>query len=400
MAESAESSPHSFVPPPRVGPRDSGDGWVEDGTGRKFWGRYGAAGLLAFDASRASAGAEGAGAGVGAGVGVGVGAGVGAGIGGGGSILLQHRANWSHFGGTWGLPGGAKHAGETAVDGAIREANEEAGVPTDALQLTFTSTLDLGFWSYTTVVVDVTEPFDAAVADAESIEIRWVPIDEVAALPLHPGFEAAWGELRAELARPLVLVVDSANVVGSRPNGWWKDRLGATSTFAGLLQRRGRLGFSGESLGIGLARTQWWPQTVLVVEGQARGATVGDAADGTASSTGGAAMGDAALGGANGSPAGGAADGTSASTGGEPDGGAGSANSAHTVGASLRIVAAEHDGDQQIVDIVQGYAEAGDTLAPRVFVVTADRELTSRVEALGATVHRPGWLWALLDELD
>ncbi|UFS59645.1 NUDIX domain-containing protein [Subtercola endophyticus] len=370
MAEAAESSPHSFVPPPRVGPRDSGDGWVEDGTGRKFWGRFGAAGLLAFDGSRAST------------------------SGAGGSILLQHRANWSHFGGTWGLPGGAKHAGETAVDGAIREANEEAGVPTDALQLKFTSTLDLGFWSYTTVVVDVTEPFDAAVADAESIEIRWVPIDEVAALPLHPGFEAAWGELRAELTRPIVLVVDSANVVGSRPNGWWKDRLGATSTFAGLLQRRGRLGFSGESLGIGLARTQWWPQTVLVVEGQARGAAVGagtvEAAGVQAPAVGGATVGETAGGATSGDAAGDRAASDAAA----------SANSAHTAGGALRIVAAEHDGDQQIVDIVQGYAESRDSLAPRVFVVTADRELTSRVEALGASVRRPGWLWALLDELD
>ncbi|MEF2976714.1 NUDIX hydrolase [Subtercola sp. YIM 133946] len=323
MAESADPSPHSFVPPPRTGPRDSGDGWVEDGTGRKFWGRFGAAGLLAHDPAR--------------------------------GVLLQHRANWSHFGGTWGLPGGAKHAGETSVDGAIREANEEAGVPTSALGLKFTSKLDLGFWSYTTVVADVTTQFDAVVADAESIEVRWVPLDEVGALPLHPGFESAWHDLEGELGRPTVLVVDSANVVGSRPNGWWRDRLGATNTFASALQRRAALGFTGDSLGIGLPGTRWWPETVLVVEGQARGAALPvDPTD---------------------------------------------AGSTYQTGVGVRILPAERDGDQAIVDAVRGYFAATTLpVAPRVFVVTADRELESRVTALGASVHGPAWLWALLDE--
>src|ERR1700712_1444386 len=176
MAESVGSSPESFVPPRRAGPLDSGDGWVEDGTGRKFWGRFGAAGLLAHDPER--------------------------------GILLQHRANWSHFGGTWGLPGGAKHEGESAVDGAIREASEEAGVRTTALRLKLTSVVDRGFWGYTTVVVDVTQPFGALATDAESIEVRWVALDKVGALPLHPGFAAAWPDLRAEIDRPTVLVID------------------------------------------------------------------------------------------------------------------------------------------------------------------------------------------------
>src|SRR4051812_3091566 len=105
---------------PPTHPRDSGDAWVEGPDGRRFWGRYGAAGLLVHDETA--------------------------------GILLQHRAEWSHFGGTWGLPGGARHEGESAVDGAIREAEEEAGVPADALRLAFTSVLDLGYWSYVTVV--------------------------------------------------------------------------------------------------------------------------------------------------------------------------------------------------------------------------------------------------------
>ena len=45
-----------------------------------------------------------------------------------GSILLQHRAVWSHHGDTWGLPGGARDSHETAEQAALREAVEESGV--------------------------------------------------------------------------------------------------------------------------------------------------------------------------------------------------------------------------------------------------------------------------------
>ncbi|WP_256031019.1 NUDIX hydrolase [Leifsonia xyli] len=150
-----------------MGKVNFGDGWVEGPNGERFWGRFGAAGLLVHDARR--------------------------------GVLLQHRAEWSHFGGTWGLPGGARHEGESAVEGALREAAEETAVPADALELLFTCVLDLGFWSYTTVVAEVVRPFEARIADVESIELRWAPLAEVAELPLHPRFGAAWPELHARL---------------------------------------------------------------------------------------------------------------------------------------------------------------------------------------------------------
>ncbi len=86
--------------PPPLPPypvRDPGDAWVEGPDGQKFWGRFGAAGLLCWHRTD--------------------------------GILLQHRVSWSHFGGTWGLPGGARKQGEDAVSAAIREAAEEATVP-------------------------------------------------------------------------------------------------------------------------------------------------------------------------------------------------------------------------------------------------------------------------------
>lgn len=109
---------------------------------------------------------------------------------------MQHRAEWSHFGGTWGLPGGARHEGESAVDGAIREAGEEAGVRSADVEVIGSSLYDLGFWSYTTVVARAVRRFEPFVADPESIEVRWIPIAEVDDLPLHPGFAASWPSLR------------------------------------------------------------------------------------------------------------------------------------------------------------------------------------------------------------
>lgn len=148
---------------PPIVARDPGDAWVFGPNGSKYWGRFGAAGLLLHDPLR--------------------------------GILLQHRAEWSHFGGTWGLPGGARHENESAFDAALREAGEEASVPADACELLFESLLDLGYWSYTTVVARAVRSFEPVIADPESLDLQWIELDAVTALPLHPRFEEAWPAL-------------------------------------------------------------------------------------------------------------------------------------------------------------------------------------------------------------
>lgn len=148
-------------------PRGPEDVWVEGPDG-PLWGRYGAAGLLLHHPDL--------------------------------GVLLQLRATWSHHGGTWGIPGGARKAHETAVDAAVREADEEAGVPPALVEVTGELLADLGVWTYTTVIARATERFEPIIGDAESSALRWVPVDEVVSLPLHPGFAAAWPELRAGLA--------------------------------------------------------------------------------------------------------------------------------------------------------------------------------------------------------
>lgn len=156
--------------PERV--RGDGDGWVVSSNGAAYWGRHGAAGLL-LRAPRPDGTA---------------------------AVLLQHRAPWSHQGGTWGLPGGARDSHETAEEAAIREAIEEAGLPPDRLTVrTTVVTAEVTGWSYTTVIADADELLDT-VPNRESAELRWVAEDDVADLPLHPGFAASWARLREVVA--------------------------------------------------------------------------------------------------------------------------------------------------------------------------------------------------------
>ena len=148
-----------------LGPRDPGDAWVEGDRGR-FWGRFGSAGLLVHDPEK--------------------------------GILLQHRALWSDQGGTWGLPGGALHQGEGAVHGALREAKEEAAVPPESVRVLFTTVFDVGYWTYTTVAVEVVEAFDPEISDPESLELQWVPVELSATRSCIPA-SAAWPGLRRRL---------------------------------------------------------------------------------------------------------------------------------------------------------------------------------------------------------
>jgi nucleotide-binding universal stress UspA family protein len=61
-----------------------------------------------------------------------------------------------------------------------------------------------------------------------------------------------------------VLVIDAANVIGSRPTGWWRDRPGAARVFT----ERARATVTAGRLG---------PAVTIVVEGRARAGA--DAAD-------------------------------------------------------------------------------------------------------------------------
>lgn len=139
-----------------------GDGWVECACGNKHWGLNGAAGILIVRDHE---------------------------------ILLQHRAPWVHNGDTWGIPGGARDSHETTIEGAFREAVEETGINTALLTVLTTFTDDHGDWKYETVIARASDGLIACEVNDESHEVRWVDVEKVNELPLHPSFGKSWPAL-------------------------------------------------------------------------------------------------------------------------------------------------------------------------------------------------------------
>lgn len=111
------------------------------------------------------------------------------------SVLLQLRAAWTHGGGTWALPGGALDSHEDPVMAAAREAYEETGIEPSNLEFKAVYTDDHGNWRYDTVIAHTSVELGAFDANAESEDLRWVPIDDVEHFDLHPGLRATWPEL-------------------------------------------------------------------------------------------------------------------------------------------------------------------------------------------------------------
>ncbi|HEY3089664.1 MAG TPA: NUDIX hydrolase [Jatrophihabitantaceae bacterium] len=287
--------------------RGDGDGWVYCAQGHRHWGRFGAAGLLIIGNQHA---------------------------------VLQHRAEWTHEGGTWALPGGARDSHEDPVATALREASEEAGIePTVVTPLGWWRD-DHGGWSYTTIVAQAHGHISPHAANTESTAIRWWASAEIDRLPLHRGLAGAWPRLRQPPA-PLRLVVDAANVVGSRPDGWWHDRLGAARRLRDQLGAVARDGIAAPSLPRDVhvgGLDALLPAVSLVVEGAARPL-------------------------------------------------AGERNGAAWWDAAITTHAAPHDGDASVIGLAHDSVAGGE----QALVVSADRALRRRLDP-AVQVAGPGWL--------
>ncbi len=120
-----------------------------------------------------------------------------------------------------------------------------------------------------------------------------------------------------------MLLIDAANVVGSRPTGWWRDRAGAAREFV-------------KQVTAAVASGRIAQPVVVVLEGDARQGVQAAVVEG------------------------------------------------------VTVLHAPGGGDDMLIDIV---ANASD----EVTLVTADRELRQRAEAIGADVVGPRWLLGLLD---
>ncbi|MFI6520129.1 NUDIX domain-containing protein [Spirillospora sp. NPDC050679] len=279
-----------------------GDGWARCSQGHVHWGRNGAAGLMVFHRDPGDGVKR---------------------------VLLQQRNWWCHGAGTWGMFSGGLHGGEDPVAGALRETVEESTLDPAEVALHGARTEDHGDWSFTSVLGSMDRMPEVRPASRETRKAEWVPVDQVADRRLFAPFARSWPALRASLTR-LVLVVDAANVVGARADGWWKDRAGANARLRDDLAtlNEGVTGLPDGLVPYELA----YPDTVLVVEGAAR-------------------------------------------------------KIADRPGNGVRVVAAPGSGDDLIAELA-GHAEP-DAVH---LVVTADRELRARCEAAGASVVGPRWL--------
>jgi hypothetical protein len=147
----------------------------------------------------------------------------------------------------------------------------------------------------------------------------------------------------------VTIVVDVANVMGSRPDGWWRDRPGAAVRLHDEIVGLARSGRA--ILPDGPDASE--PGFVMVLEGAARAAAARLAAA-------------------------------------EPDAdGTGPARPGEVRPGEVRVVQARGSGDDAIVAVVR-------ELPGRRVVVTADRELRARCVAAGAEILGPGWLLGLL----
>jgi len=212
-----------------------GDGWANCDAGHRHWGRHGAAGLLLYylDAEP--------------------------------YVLLQKRSRLSIGGGTWGLLGGARHSHEGPIEGALREASEESTLDPSPVRVHWLDGEHHGGWSYETVIGSVPGHIEVGPRSFESAEVAWVPADEVDGRKLFPPFAESWKRLRRSLYR-VVLVVDTANVMGSRADGWWRDRRGAAERIRDEIAAVD--GFTNVPDSVA---EFCHPEIVMVVEGAARG---------------------------------------------------------------------------------------------------------------------------------
>jgi inactivated superfamily I helicase len=125
-----------------------------------------------------------------------------------------------------------------------------------------------------------------------------------------------------------MLLVDAANVIGSRPTGWWRDRAGAARAFV-------------ETIRAAVVAGRVTPPVVVVLEGKARAGAPQGLLDG------------------------------------------------------VTVLHADARGDDLMVDVVGEASNA--TEQSTVTLVTADRVLRRRAEALGADIVGPNWLLGRLD---
>lgn len=102
------------------------------------------------------------------------------------SVLLLKRSEKGDNQGTWGIPGGKAELYETAIATAQRECREECG-QVQGRRIDSLESQD-GHHHWTTFFFHVDKPFDCKLSD-EHTDWKWVPLEEIEELKLHPKFK-------------------------------------------------------------------------------------------------------------------------------------------------------------------------------------------------------------------
>ncbi len=110
-------------------------------------------------------------------------------------VFLTRRSPLTHHGNTWALPGGARDRDEAPVAAGLREFTEEIGALPEH-RIVGAEAVTEGGWTYHYVLAETeTLWHPPRQLSWEITAARWVPVERVAEMRLHPGFAKAWPAL-------------------------------------------------------------------------------------------------------------------------------------------------------------------------------------------------------------
>lgn len=101
-------------------------------------------------------------------------------------LLIRRTGSAADHGGKWCIPGGKTEQGETAMDTARRESQEEIGTVKGSRFASFDE--KDGQHTFTVYMYKVDYPFDVKLSK-EHDQSQWVTIDKIKTLDLHPEFK-------------------------------------------------------------------------------------------------------------------------------------------------------------------------------------------------------------------
>ncbi len=103
-------------------------------------------------------------------------------------LLLKRAGDSADQGGKWGIPGGKTESGESAIETAKRESQEECGIAPQGVRFAQWDEKD-GQHVFSVFAYKVDQIFNNVKLSDEHDDWQWVSLKEAKKLSLHPAFE-------------------------------------------------------------------------------------------------------------------------------------------------------------------------------------------------------------------